>query len=229
MNSAVRTLSIGLFFGLSSLSTSTNGQAITLGLYPEALTLNPNLPTIIEKTFDHAQLELLWQELPVKRSLLSANKGLLDGDIARVRWAVETMQNLRAVAEPLGTLQFWVMVPHHKNCPPKNKLDTLIAIGINGLYAHELFISKNPDHWIKAPDLDSMLKMLDKDRASYTKVPALALSTSVKGRLKPCYDQPQEQVSYHLMLHKRHQQQLEKLSNALQQVKQLHPDLFNQP
>lgn len=71
-----------------------------------------------------------------------------------------------------------------------------------------------------------MLKMLNKGRAGYTKLPKLALDNIVKGRLKPCYDKPIEEVTAHLMLHKRHQPKLEKLSAALKVVKQMHPDWF---
>lgn len=226
MNSATRTISIGLFLFWISLTTSSSAQPLALGRFSEAMTLNPNLTNIIEKAFALAELKLAWHDLPVKRSLVSANQGILDGDIARVHWAVDTLKNLRAVTEPLSTLQFWIMVPPYKDCPAKDKLSTLMAIGVNGFYAHELYISQNPQQWIKAPDIDSMLKMLDKNRASYTKVPTVALDSIVKGRLKPCYDAPIEQVSVHLLLHKRHQPKLEKLSAALKVVKQMHPDWF---
>lgn len=111
MNNAIRNVLIGLSFIYTNLVSAASVQTLTVRRYPEAMQLNPNLSNIIEKTFALAGLQLVWHDVPLKRSLVSANKGIMDGDIGRVYWAVNTLQNLRAVTEPLSTVQFWIMVP----------------------------------------------------------------------------------------------------------------------
>ncbi|BFM17526.1 hypothetical protein R50073_37090 [Maricurvus nonylphenolicus] len=170
------------------------------------------------------ELELLY--LPRMRSLSQANRGVLDGDLARTIDVSSLAENLVKVPTPLCHTSYYLYAPVHstttnhwadfQNPKPVMLSDMLVATEL----WPESLLSFEP---LKLPDTSQALRAIEKGQANILLLPEgiLEILTSNKPTIQFIKLHP---VIAHrdafLWLHKRHAVLAEKLGQHIQNIKQ---------
>jgi len=160
--------------------------------------------------------------LPAERALLDANTGILDGELARVPGMEQTYKNLLFIPEDLMDVEFTIFsIKHDKIEPGWGALNNASVAFLNGWKILEKNVPASAEITkVHSPtQLFELLKLDRVDYVIYEKWAGLALAKELQlDNVHPL--NPPLAVTYlHMYLNKKHQDQVQPLTNAIKQLK----------
>jgi len=177
---------------------------------------------IVKEALSRIGLKMNTVVLPAERALLDANAGILDGELARVPGMEKTYKNLLFIPENLMDVEFTVFsIKHDKIEPGWSALNNSSVAFLNGwkILEHNVPPSAEVTKVHSPTQLFELLRLNRVDYVIYEKWAGLALAKSMNlDNVHPL--SPPLAVTYlHMYLNKKHQDQVEPLTNALKQIK----------
>jgi len=150
-------------------------------------------------------IDVIFSDLPAKRTLKLVEKGQLDAEIGRHKLIEPLFPNLIRVDEPIGYLDYWVWVPEEDKCiDSREQLSQLKPVGLRGVLFYNTNVYPNSEvgyETVNQPE--QLITMLMKNRADYTVHSKQTMDLPIYnqvGRLKPCLDEPLFTLNFYLYL-----------------------------
>lgn len=177
---------------------------------------------IVNKALNRIGYSMKSVRLPAERALINANRGIDDGDLLRVEGLDKVYTNLIRVPEKIIDLEM-VVFSKHVTFPIEgwHSLEPYSVAIITGWKILERNISESAGR-IMVKNARQLFNMLLKDRVDiivYSRWVGLGYlaQNNIKGIsvILP----PLERIGFYLYLHKKHQDLVPKLANALRAMK----------
>ena len=178
---------------------------------------------VSREAIQHIGYQLRIKLLPAERALHSLNKGLIDGEMSRIKGLQALYPNLIRVPEKIMNWEF--MVFSKKAIDLSHGWQSLAGKNIAFITGWKIIEKNIPDTAIitKARNATQLFKLLDRDRVDFIiyerwggqyRLKTLA-SRDIRLRF-PALDNKE----MYMYLHKKHRNIVSKLSDALKQMKQ---------
>lgn len=177
---------------------------------------------VLELAIKRLKWEVEFLEMPGKRAIDTANRGIVDGDVGRIRTTGERFSNLVIVDVPLTS--FSIVIYGKQSGPRVNSLEELRdqRIGyLRGVQIFDQYTEGFERYQVKNPE--QLLEMLKANRIDY------AIHSRMRGRpeLKAKFQEAgfvevgslEKSREIYLFLHKKNQHLVAPLEAALRELK----------
>lgn len=176
---------------------------------------------IVKEMFSRINIEAATVLLPSERSLINANTGINDGNIARIKGLEKTYKNLIRVPEKIINYEF-VAFTENKNIQVKN-WQGLKDFNIAFITGWKIF-EKNATQYkslVKIQNATQLFELLNKDRVDLVLYERWSGVWWSKQFTHPLYftDPPIVSKNMYLYLHKKHTHLISKLVKSLKSMK----------
>ena len=177
---------------------------------------------IMQEVSKRSGVKILYEALPNKRSLLTANSGVNDGETTRILEINKYYPNL--VPVPVQSYSIDLMAVTNKNIKIESPSDlSQYNVGvINGMKIAVLMAEKaNPHSLIKVTDHETLIRMLLIDRLDVmitNKMGLLANIDKVKGTKLYLHTKPLMSRPLYMQLHKKNARYIPKFKDALESM-----------
>jgi len=177
---------------------------------------------IVKNMFQRINVDAKTVLLPSERSLINANAGINDGNIARIKGLEKKYKNLRMVPGKIIDFNF-VVFTKNKNHKIKNwdDLEPYNVAFINGWKVFEKKVSRYKS-LVKTRDSQQLFKLLKKDRidiALYDQWSGVWWTRNNNSQKIHYLLPPIASYQLYLYLNKKHEKLVPQLSQALQSMK----------
>ncbi len=175
----------------------------------------------------NVQLELI--QLPDARSHHLAEEGQLGGEAFPYDLPNRQASSMMKVNVPIEKTELWVWVHKSNSClSDHRRLNQLKPVGVNGIPYFELFYQLSNVGHAKVQHAESMLEMLNRQRADYfpasKKAVAYLFNEVQRTDLKACFEHPYIEIQSYFYLNKQYQHLIEPFEQQLRKVIQQHTD-----
>ena len=198
----------------------------------ETLTLNtvgkPPFSTVLhallKEAFNRSGLDIKIQELPGRRALINADKGIEDGDAGRMNGTEKKYPNLVKIPESILFVNIVGFARNELEATLKNSWKGLEPYNVGILRGHQ-YSEKMVVHYkslVKADDTAQLLTVLSKGRADVAvTIQIEGLSAIKKEGLKNIriLEPPLQVIPIFPYLHKKHTQHIAAIDKALKAMK----------
>lgn len=181
---------------------------------------------VLSEAFKRIGYNLVTVRLPAERALINANRGIDDGELARVGGLQKTYPNLIQVPETFLTVD---MVLYSKNYP------SFTVTGWDSIASHSLAIISgwkimeqnfaklgNRVEIIKTDSAEQSFSLLEKDRVdfiAYSNWSGLAYIKEHNIKNITLLESPLARPEFYVYLHKKHKEIVPKLAAAIKEMK----------
>jgi len=175
---------------------------------------------ILKEAYQRLGIELIVKEYPSKRSLLSSNSGIIDGELHRISGLQDKFPNLREIKVPIVKLE-WVIYSKKYNFVVKG-VESIKPYSIStrrGIIRGEKIVSKAKDHLL-VNSWPQVLLTLEKDRVDLALISKLTALKILKDNpmevhvLKP----PLDEIYLYHYLHKKNEKLIPKITKVLKEM-----------
>lgn len=193
--------------------------SITSGFDEPESTLIENMMKEVSK---RAKINILYDNLPNKRSLVNANTGITDGDATRV-WEINNYYtNLIPVPSASHSIDLVVLSKKKIYIKDPSELSQYNVGVVQGMKIAVLLAEKNkPLSLLKANDHDTLIKMLLADRLDLVITNKIAIFGSldkIRGQKLCLNDKPLISRQLYMQLHKKNKDYIPQLQSALESM-----------
>lgn len=208
---------------LISLSpTLTFANTITLSRGKDSVLQNFS-ELILRKAYQEIGVELKIIQVPLARSLVLANNGVLDGDISRISEIERNYDNLIKIPVPINHIDIRMFTYNRKILVNPKEKSSFYRVGcVRGIFLVEQMITKQKTHCHTVTNYDQAINMLNKNRIDVLILP-LAIGDYFKD-IDPQFstshygDSLSNEPLFHY-LHKKHHALVPKLTSILKRMK----------
>jgi len=216
-----------LFFSLSAFAdTSESLPVITLNDTNKTPYTTKSsdgfIDVLLTEAFKRIGYKYQAIRLPPERGLISANDGVLDGEVNRIAGIEKTYKNLRRVAEKIRDSDFCVLSKNANIVNSPQELKKYVVGYIKGwkIYEKMMLGSSNV---ITADNPQQLLRLLKIDRidaALYTCLQGAIIAKNLNIEGVKVLEPRLKQRQMHLYLNKKYEHLVPALNQALQDIKQ---------
>jgi len=179
------------------------------------------LDAVIIEMFKRVGYEVEMVKLPPERGLLSANQGVVDGEVNRIGGIEKSYKNLRRVAEPIRSSDFCVLSTNSKIVNNPESLSQHVVGYVKGwkIYEKMMLESTNVITANNPQQLFRLLKIGRIEAALYTCLQGAILSKNLDIKDIKVLQPQLTQRDMFVYLNKKHNHLVPALSKALQDIK----------
>lgn len=204
---------------VSSVLCRADAQ-LKLAVYEGLEFVQPKLANNIRVAFQRHNIPIILSDpLPPQRSLALAISGRYVGDILRQPGAVKDFEDLLQVPVPLTQFNYWVWIIGGKECPSSwQALQEKKPIGLLGLHFFDQVYEFSDVGHEEVKSVEVLADMLKLERADYTigtQLAAKQLTYTTGLEFTRCFDRPMNSTYGYMYIHKKHQNLLERIKQAL--------------
>ena len=207
------------FFLLCSLSNAQTSLTISTGFLPPESDLVENLMREISK---RSNININYQVLPNKRSLIQANNGVVDGEASRILEINKYYPNLLAVPVKIHSIDLIALTNKEIKLSKPSDLKNYNVGVIHGMKIAVLMAEKNkPISVFKAPDHTTLINMLAANRLDVVITNKMGLFTSLDKIKKHNFFMSKEPLlsrSLYMQLHKKNKEYIPVFEKALESM-----------
>ncbi|MDF1883188.1 transporter substrate-binding domain-containing protein [Sulfurimonas sp. SAG-AH-194-C21] len=185
-----------------------------LSLHAETLTIstgfNENgaklLKTLTQEAFDRVGIELDFQKLPNKRSLVNVNNGIYDGEAARIWTINKVYPNLLPIAPNIHTIDMVLVSKKNKQVNSLSDLKKHTIGVVRGVKIAKVLAQKYKAHKIiQARNCKTLIMMLNDDRIDFIIISKIGMLTDLRGvKNQTLYVKHIKEFKVYMQLHKKH-------------------------
>ena len=206
---------------LSFFSLSTFSKTITLSRGEDAV-LQKFSELILQKAYQKIGIELKIIHVPIARSLVLANNGIVDGDVSRISKIENQYGNLIKIPVPINHIDIRMFSYNKKLLANKNNINGFYRMGcVRGLILVEKISTTMKADCYKVNGHKQGINMLNKNRIDVLLLPLTigAYFKSVDSQFSTSHysDSLGREPLFHY-LHKKHHKLVPKLTLILQQM-----------
>ena len=208
---------------LSILGWAENRPRLTISTgfaYPE----NRLIQTLMKEVSRRSNINIQFESLPNKRSLVNANSGIADGEAARVLEISNYYPNLIPIPSQTHSIELVALSKNKILLSGPQDLKKYNVGVIHGMKIAVLMAEKNkPISLVKATDYETLVRMLDANRLDIVimnKSSILVNQDRFKGRNLYLQTRPLMTRPLYMQLHKKNKAYIPRLQKALDSMHQ---------
>ena len=209
------------FFLLCSLSNAETKTSLTITggfLAPES----DLIENLIREVSKHSKINIDYQSLPNKRSLIQANTGAVDGEAARILEINKYYPNLLPIPVQIHSIDLIAITNRQMTLSKPSDLSKYNVGVIHGMKIAVLMAEKNrPISLFKAPDHTTLINMLAANRLDVVITNKMGLFTSLDKIKKHKFFMTKEPLlsrSLYMQLHKKNKEYIPIFKKALESM-----------